>query len=103
MSWRKIQMKYPGNCIVCNERINANEVGLWAKDLGVKHEKCAQTEELDCVVCGGPAGCGTCEFHDDCDVARVSQLCICRGCSDAAGSFDSYQSAVKKRFRILNA
>jgi hypothetical protein len=45
MSWRKIPMKFPGTCIVCNEKIKVNEIGLWAKGLGVKHEKCAQINE----------------------------------------------------------
>jgi len=46
MSWRKIPMKFPGTCIVCNEKIEVNEIGLWSKGLGVKHEKCAQVNEL---------------------------------------------------------
>ena len=64
MSWRKIPMKFPGTCIVCNEKIPVNEIGLWAKGLGVKHEKCAQTNELQCIVCGAPAGCPQCEFQE---------------------------------------
>jgi hypothetical protein len=51
MSWIKIPMKFPGTCIVCNEKIEINETGLWSKGLGVKHEKCAQTNELQCIVC----------------------------------------------------
>ena len=35
-------MKFPGTCIVCNEKIEINEIGLWSKGTGVKHEKCAQ-------------------------------------------------------------
>ncbi len=42
MSWRKISMKFDGTCIVCNEKIKVNEIGLWSKGLGVKHEKCAE-------------------------------------------------------------
>ena len=38
MSWRKITMKFDGTCIICNEKITVNEIGLWAKGLGVKHE-----------------------------------------------------------------
>ena len=34
------------DCLVCNEKIEVNEIGLWAKGLGVKHEKCAQINEL---------------------------------------------------------
>ena len=49
MSWIKIPMKFPGTCIVCNDKIEINEIGLWSKGVGVKHEKCAQTNELQCI------------------------------------------------------
>jgi hypothetical protein len=42
MSWIKIPMKFSGTCIVCNDKIEINEIGLWSKGVGVKHEKCAQ-------------------------------------------------------------
>ena len=102
MSWRKISMKFPGTCIVCNQKIEANEIGLWAKGLGVKHEKCAETNELTCIVCGGPAGCAQCEYNDDCDIEAVSQLCICRKCNATENPFDAYQKSVKKKFSLLN-
>ena len=102
MSWRKITMKFPGECIVCNEKIEANQTGLWAKGLGVKHEKCAQNQEIPCIVCGAPAGCSQCEFTDECDLERVSQICICKKCSDVQDPFTSYQNATKTKFRILN-
>ena len=44
MSWRKIAMKFEGTCIVFNEKISVNEIGMWAKGLGVKHEKCVEVE-----------------------------------------------------------
>jgi len=102
MSWRKISMKFPGTCIVCNKKIEVNEIGLWAKGLGVKHEKCAEVNELTCIVCGGPAGCSKCEYADDCDLNTVSQLCICRKCNETENPFDAYQKSVKKKFSILN-
>jgi len=34
-------MKFPGKCLVCNKKIEKDEIGFWAKDVGVKHEKCA--------------------------------------------------------------
>ncbi|HSA75928.1 MAG TPA: hypothetical protein VLE02_00165 [Nitrosarchaeum sp.] len=102
MSWRKIPMKFPGICVVCNEKIEVNEIGLWAKGLGVKHEKCAQINELKCIVCSGSAGCLQCEFQDICDIQKVSQLCICKKCSVEKNSFDSYQKSVKKNFSLLN-
>lgn len=102
MSWRKITMKFSGTCIVCNEKIDANEVGLWARGIGVKHEKCAEVNELRCIVCGGLAGCQQCEFQEDCDRSAVSQLCICKRCSQANNPFVLYQESVKKKFHLLN-
>ena len=102
MSWRKISMKFPGTCIENKKKIEANEMGLWAKGLGVKHEKCAEVNELTCIVCGGPAGCSKCEYADDCDLTTVSQLCICRKCNETDNPFDAYQKSVKKKFSILN-
>ena len=102
MSWRKITMKFPGTCTVCNQKIDANEVGLWAKGLGVKHEKCAEIKELQCTICGKSAGCSTCEYKEDCDLESVSQLCICKSCKDTPNPFESYQKSVKKKFPLLN-
>ena len=102
MSWLKITMKFPGTCTVCNKKIEINEIGLWAKGLGVKHEKCAEIKELKCIVCGGPAGCSNCEYRDDCDIKTVSQLCICKKCNEVEDSVDTYQTSVKKKFPLLN-
>lgn len=102
MSWRKIPMKFPGTCIVCNEKIEVNEMGLWAKGLGVKHEKCSQIKELQCIICGGSAGCSQCEFMDNCNIEKVSQICICKKCSDLKDTFESYQKAANKKFPLLN-
>lgn len=95
-------MKFTGICLVCNEKIEANEVGLWAKGIGVKHEKCAQTNELQCIVCGGSAGCEKCEFLDDCDLEKVSQLCICKKCSESTDPYSAYLNSANKRFPLLN-
>ncbi len=103
MSWRAIPMKFPGTCIVCKKKIEVNEVALWAKGLGVKHQACAQVTELRCTMCGGPAGCPNCEFADECDLNRVSQLCICKKCNDNKEAFSHYQKAVSKRFTMLNS
>lgn len=102
MSWRKIPMKFPGTCIVCNEKIEVNEIGLWAQGIGVKHEKCSEAKDLKCIVCNRSAGCQTCEFQDICDIEKVSQLCICKKCSEEKDPFDSYQMSVKKNFPLLN-
>ena len=95
-------MKFSRTCIVCKKKIDVNEVGLWAKGIGVKHLACAEVIELRCLVCGGPAGCTQCEFRTDCDLAKVSQLCICKKCNDSEDAFVSYRKAVAKKFSILN-
>ncbi len=41
MGWLKITMKFEGKCIVCNKKIPVNEIGLWSKGVGVKHENCS--------------------------------------------------------------
>jgi hypothetical protein len=102
MSWRKIPMKFPGTCIICNEKIEVNEIGLWAKGLGVKHEKCSQIIDLQCAVCNGPTGCQNCEFQDICDIENVSQLCICKKCSEGKNPYDSYHKSTMKNFMLLN-
>ena len=97
-----MSMKFPGTCIVCKKKIEINETGLWAKGIGVKHQACADVVELRCAVCGGPAGCSKCEFADDCDLSKVSQLCICKKCNDNKDVFVAYQKAIIKKFPILN-
>ena len=103
MSWRKITMKFPGKCLVCNEKLEKDEIGFWAKDVGVKHEKCAQVKELICGVCGRTAGCPSCEFHDSCDLEKVSQICICKKCESREEPYNLYQNQILKKFRLLNS
>ena len=93
-------MKFDGTCTVCNEKVNANEIGLWSKGIGVKHEKCAEVIELKCVICDNPAGCIQCEFHNDCDRSIVSQLCICKKCENQEHTFGHYQVSVKDKFHF---
>lgn len=93
-------MKFAGTCMVCNQKIAVNETGLWAKGIGVKHEKCAGTAGIACSICGKPAGCADCEFADDCNTEAVSQLCICRGCQ-GADSLERYRLAVGRKFPAL--
>jgi len=102
MSWRKISMKFQGTCIECNEKIEVNEIGMWAKGLGVKHEKCAEVKDLRCSVCGGKSGCPQCEYALDCNLEQVSQLCICKKCLETPNAYLSYQKSVKKSFSLLN-
>ena len=95
-------MKFDGTFIICNEKITVNEIGLWAKGLGVKHEKCAESNELKCMICNNSAGCSECEFHDDCDRSIVSQLCICKNCESNNEPFELYQKSVINKFALLN-
>ena len=100
MSWIKITMKFDGICIVCNEKVSANEIGLWSKGLGVKHEKCAEIVELKCVICDNPAGCLQCEFQDNCDRSQVSQLCICKKCDSQKHTFEQYQGSIRDKYNF---
>ena len=38
--WIKITSKYPNHCVTCGEAIEVDEVCLWSKGVGVKHEDC---------------------------------------------------------------
>ncbi len=100
MSWIKITMKFDGTCIICNEKVNANEIGLWSKGIGVKHEKCAEVNDLKCVICDNPAGCLLCEFQNNCDRSLVSQLCICKKCESEGNTFKHYQISVQDKFHF---
>ena len=102
MSWRRMPLKFPGTCIVCKKKIEIDEIALWSKGNGVKHEKCAEVKELNCIVCGKPAGCPICEFKDDCDLSKVSQLCICKKCGESNEPLLSYQESSIKKFHSLN-
>jgi hypothetical protein len=104
MSWRKIAMKFPGTCIVCNQKIEVNEIGLWSKGAGVKHERCAAQEvkELNCIICGEPAGCARCEFQDDCNREIVSEMCVCKKCLDSKDPYSAYKEAIRKSFPALD-
>jgi hypothetical protein len=96
-------MKFPGICIVCKKEIKVNDVALWAKGLGIKHESCAKVTQLRCMVCGNQAGCPVCEFADNCDLTKVSLTCICKKCSDKKEIFSLYQISAIKRFPGLKA
>ena len=100
MSWIKITMKFDGTCLICNKKVNANKIGLWSKGIGVKHEKCAEINELKCVICDNPAGCLQCEFQDNCDRSQVSQLCICKKCDSQKHTFEQYQGSIRDKYNF---
>lgn len=99
MSWVKMNMRFPGTCVECGKPVKAGEVGLWSKGLGVKHLSCVDTGGISCVICGKPAGCQTCEMFTNCDIQRVSQLCVCSNCSRVG--LPEYVKRVGKKFPML--
>ena len=104
MNWVRLNMRFPGSCLACGKRINRGEQALWARNVGVKHIECAETEkspDISCAVCGKPAGCSQCELADSCDTKKVSPLCICAGCNKA-GAMKSYSDAIAKRFPAIS-
>ncbi|MDI1495083.1 MAG: hypothetical protein K8823_389 [Cenarchaeum symbiont of Oopsacas minuta] len=102
MSWVRINMKFPGKCLVCNQTIAAGQVGFWAQGIGVKHEDCAQIVDMKCMVCKGSAGCSSCEFMDSCNPQLVSQTCICAKCSNSDDPLLSYLNQAAKEYPALN-
>ena len=99
MNWVRLNMRFPGTCIVCGKRINVGEQALWSRGTGVKHIECAeQSSQIACAICGGPAGCSSCELADSCDIKKVSPLCICAKCNR---TISSYMEAVAKKFPVL--
>lgn len=97
MSWRPIQLKYAGKCVVCEKAIPVGSQVMWLKGSGVKHPECASAPSMKCIVCGKPAGCAECEFYEDCDLEAVSQACICVQCAAQSGAFSKYREAALRR------
>ena len=94
-------MKFPGKCIVCKGDLKKGEVGLWAKNQGVKHLGCSKSEPIPCAICGGPAGCEFCEFADVCDLESISPRCVCSRCVDTPDPLGSYLKAIGKKSPAL--
>ena len=126
MSWVRVNMRFPGTCLECRKRIKLGEQALWSRGVGVKHIECAEGPGQDrqaersgrtgrtvqvgldtaqgptiaCAVCGKPAGCGTCELADSCDIKKVSPLCICTQCN-SGDAMAAYVTAVSRKFPAL--
>lgn len=110
--WIKLLVKFKGKCAECGKEIPAGEYAIWSKSSkAIKHEKCgAQTPEkktakpatvpeLDCFICGRPAGCAECGFEADCDRLAVSQACICSPCMEDRQAYQNYQQAFAEKAR----
>ncbi|MER3601183.1 MAG: hypothetical protein C4339_00420 [Nitrososphaerota archaeon] len=55
--------------------------------------------ELDCFICGNPAGCPTCVYLPFCDRRRVSRSCICETCLRKPDAYRLYVDKVKEALR----
>jgi hypothetical protein len=103
--WIRLLVKFKGKCAECGKEIPAGEYALWSKNnKAIKHEKCEvqnaekkeelqAVPELDCFICGRPAGCAECGFEADCDRQAVSQACICSQCLEDKNAYANYQQA----------
>ena len=116
--WIRLLVKFKGKCAECGKEIPAGEYALWSKSSkAIKHEKCKvetkqeaepqaekkeeklQVPELDCFICGKPAGCAECGFEADCDRQAVSQACICSQCLQDRQAYANYQQAFIEKAR----
>lgn len=110
--WIRLLVKYKGKCAKCGKEIQQGEYALWSRtEKSIKHEKCEapqstdaikeqiEPDELDCFVCGKPAGCADCGFESDCNRALVSQACICNSCIADKRAYENYQQAFLAKMR----
>ncbi len=115
--WIPLVVKFKGKCAECGKEIPQGERALWSKSSkAIKHIKCEspvlekkeeekkkkktpEVPELNCFICGRPAGCAECGFGTDCDRQAVSQACICNRCLEDKNAFANYQQAFVERAR----
>jgi hypothetical protein len=111
--WIQLLVKYKGKCTECGKEIPAGKHALWSRtSKAIKHVKCEspvpekkekmpELPELDCFICGRPAGCAECGFETDCDRRAVSQACICSQCLEDKQAFANYQQAFVEKARMV--
>ena len=113
--WIRLLVKYKGKCSDCGKEIPAGEYALWSRtSKAIKHAKCEMETpssgatkpapavlELDCFICGKPAGCAECSFEADCNRAVVSQACICSQCMEDRAAYENYQQAFLEKARKM--
>ncbi|HEV8406046.1 MAG TPA: hypothetical protein VGQ13_09105 [Nitrososphaera sp.] len=111
--WIRLLVKYKGKCAQCGNEISAGEYAVWSRtSKAIKHIKCeasgpenkekiSEVPELDCFLCGRPAGCAECGFEADCNRHAVSQACICNQCMEDKRAFQNYQQAFIEKARKL--
>ncbi len=94
MNWNKITIKFSGSCVVCNKIIKKGDIGLWSKDIGIKHEKCMYINKISCTICGDLVVCAQCEFNAYCDNTSIT-LCICKKCNIINDQFSAYRNSLR--------
>jgi hypothetical protein len=108
--WIRLPVKYKGKCAQCRKDIQQGEYALWSRSSkAIRHVNCEVQEtgngemqlikELDCFICGRPAGCTQCGFEGICDRAVVSQACICNQCFCDNNAFNNYQHAFRVKMQ----
>ena len=106
--WISLVVKYSSKCKTCNKAIFKGEYAVWSRSAqSIKHIECHSRDlesvtspdsihnmQLKCAICNRLAGCPECEFEQDCDRMKVSQLCICEKCYVDENALELYQHAV---------
>lgn len=122
--WIKLLVKYKGRCAQCGRDIQQGDYALWSRtSKAIKHENCdtgertpeprkgkqiaegnaLSTVELECFICGRPAGCVECGFSADCNRAAVSQACICNNCFSNKNAYENYRRAFSAKVQRIVA
>lgn len=110
--WIRLLVKYKGKCSECSKEIPAGEYALWSrKSKAIKHIQCEsldtskakkrESTDLDCFICGKTAGCTECSFEAECNIAVISQACICNNCMNEKNAYSNYQQAFLEKMRKL--
>jgi hypothetical protein len=106
--WISLVVKYSSKCRTCSKAIFKGENAVWSRSTqSIKHIECHSRDlesltspdsihnmQLKCAICNRPAGCPECEFEQDCDRMKVSQLCICEKCYLDENALQMYHHAV---------
>lgn len=106
--WISLVVKYSSKCKTCSKAIIKGEYAVWSRSTqSIKHIACHSRDlesltspdsihnmQLKCAICNRPAGCPECEFEQDCDRMKVSQLCICEKCYLDENALEMYHHAV---------
>jgi hypothetical protein len=115
--WINLVVKYDSNCKKCGKSIAKGEHAVWSRaSKAIKHVDCHSSDlesltspdaihnlQLKCIICKKPAGCPECEFEQDCDRTRVSQLCICEKCYKDPDALENYYREISAMLPNLSS